>query len=343
MRAVVLVGGQGTRLRPLTLTRPKPMLPVANLPIIEHIVGHLAKHGVDDVVLSLGYRPDAFAEAYPDGTCAGAALHYAVEPEPLDTAGAIRFAALDAGIAERFLVVNGDVLTDLDIGRLVAFHEQRGAEATITLHRVDDPSRYGVVPTDDDGRVEAFIEKPPADAAPTDLINAGTYVFEPSVVERIPGGRRVSIERETFPAMCAERTLYALDGDTYWIDTGTPQEYVQAQMDLLDGVRGPAVAGVHPDAKVHDGAVAERTVVGAGAVVEAGARLSCAVLLPGARVGAGALVERSVLGEGAEVAPGAQVTGYCVIGDSAVVERDARLDCARIAGEPIAGEAGATS
>jgi mannose-1-phosphate guanylyltransferase len=333
MQAVVLVGGRGTRLRPLTYTRPKQMLPVVNRPMVELVVGHLASHGVDDVVLSLGYRPDAFETTYPDGRCGSVRLHYAVEPEPLDTAGAIRFAALDAGIEGRFLVVNGDVLTDLDIGRLVAFHEDRGAEATITLHRVADPSRYGVVPTDEAGRVQAFIEKPPADEAPTNLINAGTYVLERSVVDRIPGGRRVSVERETFPAMCDDGTLYALDGDTYWIDTGTPQEYVQAQLDLLDGARGPALDGVHPEAKISDGAETSRTAVGAGAMIEAGAQVSCSVLLPGARVGAGAVVERSVLGEGAEVASGAQVTAYSVIGDSVVVEGDARLDGARVAGE----------
>jgi mannose-1-phosphate guanylyltransferase len=335
VRAVVLVGGRGTRLRPLTYTRPKQMLPIVNRPMVEHVVGHLAAHGVDDVVLSLGYRPDAFVEAYPDGRCVGVSLHYAVEPEALDTAGAIRFAALDAGIDDRFLVLNGDVLTDLDIGRLVAFHESRNAEATITLHRVADPSRYGVVPTDEAGRVQAFIEKPPADEAPTDLINAGTYVLERSVVDRIPDGRRVSVERETFPTLCDEGTLYALDGDTYWIDTGTPREYVQAQLDLLDGARGPAVDGIHPGAKVADDAVATRSAVGAGAVIDAGARVSCSVLLPGARVGAGAVVENSVLGEGAEVASGAQVTDYSVIGDSAVVERNACLDGARLAGEDV--------
>jgi mannose-1-phosphate guanylyltransferase len=333
MRAVVLVGGRGTRLRPLTFTRPKQMLPVVNRPMVEHVVGHLAAHGVDDVVLSLGYRPDAFVEAYPDGRCAGVSLHYAVEPQALDTAGAIRFAALDAGIDGRFLVLNGDVLTDLDIGRLVAFHDERGAEATITLHRVADPSRYGVVPTDEVGRVHAFIEKPPAGEAPTDLINAGTYVLERSVVDRIPDGRPVSVERETFPAMCDEGTLYALDGDTYWIDTGTPQEYIRAQLDLLDGGRGAAVDGIHPEAKVDVEAVATRSAVAAGAVIDAGARVSCSVLLPGARVGAGAVIESSVLGEGAEVAPGARVTDYSVIGDRAVVERDARLDGARVSGE----------
>lgn len=330
MRAVVLVGGFGTRLRPLTNTRPKQMLPIVNRPMIEHVVGHLAAHGIDDVVLSMGYRPDAFAAAYPSGRCAGARLHYAVEPEPLDTAGAIRFAALDAGIDGRFLVLNGDILTDLDLTAFVAFHQARGAEATIHLHPVDDPSRFGVVPTDDDGKVLAFVEKPPRDEVPTNLINAGTYVFEPSVLDRIPGGRKVSVERETFPAMAADGTLYACQGSTYWLDTGTPEQYIQAQLDLLDGVRGKGVDGVDRSADVSPGAVVVRSVVGPGAVVESGAVVEGSVLLRGARVRSGAVVTDSVLGESAEIAPGASVVGGTVVGDGEVVEGGVRLDGARV-------------
>ncbi|HZQ57946.1 MAG TPA: nucleotidyltransferase family protein, partial [Acidimicrobiales bacterium] len=181
MRAVVLVGGEGTRLRPLTYAVPKQMLPVAEVPLIERVLTHLVAHGVSDVVLSLGYRPDAFIEAFPDGTCAGASLAYAVEEQPLDTAGAIRYAAEVAGVAETFLVFNGDVLSDLDITALIAFHRDRGAEATIALTPVEDPSAFGVVPTAPDGRVQAFIEKPAPGTAPTNLINAGAYVLEPSV------------------------------------------------------------------------------------------------------------------------------------------------------------------
>lgn len=316
MRAVVLVGGFGTRLRPLTLHTPKQMLPVVNRLMIERVVEHLGRHGVDQAVLALGYRPDAFSAAYPGGRCAGVELHYAVEPEPMDTAGAIRFAALDAGIDDRFLVVNGDVLTDLDIGKLVTRHAHSGAEGTIALHRVDDPSAYGVVPTEDDGRVIAFIEKPPRDEAPTTLINAGTYVLEPSVLDRIPPGP-VNVERVTFPAMVAAGSLYAFDGDTYWIDAGTPATYLAANLDLLDGVRGPAEEGVDRSATVH-GEV-ERSVVGAGAVVEAAAVVRGSVVMAGARVAPGALVEGSVLGPRARVGAGARVIDGSVIGDDMAV------------------------
>lgn len=322
MRAVVLVGGFGTRLRPLTLTTPKQMLPVVNRPMIERVVEHLGRHGVTTAILSLGYRPDAFTDAYPDGRCAGVDLHYAVEPEPLDTAGAIRFAADHGGVDERFIVVNGDVLTDLDVTALVEFHDRRGAEATIALTKVDDPSAYGVVPTAPDGRVEAFIEKPARDEAPTDLVNAGTYVLEPSVLERIPSGQRVNVERVTFPAMVADGTLYAMDGTAYWIDAGTPPTYLAANLDLVAGRRGAPEPGVHPDATV-DGEI-EQAVVGPGAVVEAGARVTGSVLLPGAVVEAGARVVGSVLGPGAVVRASAVVEGS-VLGDHVAVERDQHL------------------
>jgi mannose-1-phosphate guanylyltransferase len=332
VRAVVLVGGLGTRLRPLTLTRPKQMLPIVNRPMIEHVVGHLTRHGIDDVVLSLGYRPDGFRHAYPDGRCAGVPLHYAVEPEPLDTAGAIRFAALDAGIDERFLVANGDVLTDLDVTRFLAFHDQAGAEGTIALHKVADPSRYGVVPTDAHGRVTAFVEKPPPGQAPTDLINAGTYVLEPSVLDRIDGTRRVSVEREVFPAMVADGTLFALDDESYWIDTGTPQEYIQAQLDLLDGLRGPdaAAGGVDPSAEVDPAARVIRSVLGPGTTVAAGARIEGSVLLDSVRVDADAVVEGSIVGGRSELGVAAQVVGCTVVGDCQVIGPGERLDGARL-------------
>jgi mannose-1-phosphate guanylyltransferase len=329
MRAVVLVGGFGTRLRPLTCARPKQMLPVVNRPMIEHVVGHLAAYGVDDVVLSLGFLPGAFRDAYPDGRCAGARLHYAVEPEPLDTAGAIRFAALDAGIDERFLVLNGDVLTDLDVAQFVAFHERAGAEGTIALHKVADPSRYGVVPTDGDGRVREFVEKPAPGTAPTDLINAGTYVLEPSVLDRIAPGRKVSVEREVFPAMVADGGLFALDGETYWIDTGTPQEYIQAQLDLTEGLRGNPVPGVEPSARVDGAAVVRRSVIGAGARIGSGARVEGSVLLAGARIAADAVVEGSIVGHRAVIGEGARVLGCSVVGDDEVVAPGATLDGVR--------------
>ncbi len=315
----MLVGGQGTRLRPLTSSTPKQMLPVGGRPMLELVLGHLARHGIDDAVLSLGYKPDAFISAYPDGTCAGVRLTYAVEDTPLDTAGAIAFAAGMAAVRERFVVVNGDVITTLDIGGLADAHQAAGAEATIALTPVEDPSAFGVVPTDDDGRVQAFIEKPAPGTAPTNLINAGTYVLEAAVLGRIPSGRKVSIERETFPGLVADGTLYAFGSDVPWRDAGTPATYLAANLDLAPAVvSGP---GIHP------GAVVEHSLVDPTATVAAGAVVRDAVVYPGAVIGAGATVtgsivgwdvvvgeratigDLSVLGSGANVPPGAEIRG----------------------------------
>ncbi len=313
MKALVLVGGFGTRLRPLTLTTPKQMLPIAGTPMIEWVVGRLAQYGVDEVVLSLGYRPDAFIEAYPDQMCAGVAIRYVTEPEPLGTSGAVRYAALEAGLDETFLVLNGDVLTDLDVGSLIDFHRSRGAEATIALHRVEDPSAFGVVPTHDDGRVIAFVEKPPRDEAPTDLINAGTYVVEPSVIDRIPAGRSVSIERETFPQLVDAGSLYAMAADPYWLDTGTPQLYIDANLDAIAGRRAgiqvEAVFGaVAPDANVTN------SVVGAGSTIGAGAEVTGSVIMSNVTVGSGATICDSILMHDVEVGTGATVVGCSVVG-----------------------------
>jgi mannose-1-phosphate guanylyltransferase len=327
VKAVVLVGGFGTRLRPLTLTVPKNLLPVGEVPMVERVVSHLAEHGVTEAVLSLGYKPDAFLEAYPDGVCGDVELTYAVEDEPLDTAGAIRFAAGEVGIDERFVVVNGDVLTDLDVTRLVRFHDASGAEGTIALHQVEDPSRYGVVVTDVAGQVEAFVEKPSIDEAPSTMINAGTYVFEPSVLARIDAGRPVSVERETFPAMVEAGSLYALDGEAYWLDAGTPETYLQANLDLL-APEGESL--VHDAASVSESAHLERSVIGSGARIGDDATLTEAVVLAGATIEVGARVHRSIVGPGAVVRTGAELLDLTVIGQQVDVEPEARLTGERV-------------
>ena len=317
MRAVVLVGGFGTRLRPLTLTTPKPMLPVGHVPIIERLVGNLAKGGVTDVTLALGFKPEPFIEAFPDDTCNGVSLHYAVEPEPLDTAGAIKFAAELAGIDDTFVVANGDVLTDLDIGALVRFHRDNSAEATIHLVAVDDPSAFGVVALDHKGKVERFVEKPAPGTEPSNQINAGTYVLEPSVLELIPAGRRVSIERETFPQVVARGRLFAMATDDYWLDTGNPVQYLQANLDLLAGKRHPlGSAGAHHDAQVDESALVSNSIVAAGASVGGGATVADSVVLSGAVVEAGAVVTNSVVM--GRIGQGATVDG-CVVGLHGVV------------------------
>lgn len=330
MRAVVLVGGFGTRMRPLTLTTPKPLLPVGQRPLVEHVVEHLGRHGVTEAVLSIGFKPDAFRAAYPDGTCAGVGLVYAVEPTPLDTAGAVRFAALFAGIDDTFVVVNGDVLTDVDLGALIAHHRASGAEGTIHLTPVEDPSAFGVVPTDVDGRVLAFIEKPARHEAPTNYINAGTYVLEASVIDRIPADRPVSIEREVFPAMVADGTLHAVPSTDYWLDAGRPELYLQANFDAVVGVRRfVREAAVAEDVTSGPGATIERAVIGTGAFLGAGATVSDSLVMEGAVVAAGASVLRSVVGVGSTVGEDARLVDT-VIGNDIVIPAGAVLEGQRI-------------
>ena len=327
MRAVVLVGGLGTRLRPLTLRTPKQMLPVAGRPLIERVLAHLADHGVDEVVLSLGYKPDAFRRAYPDATCAGVRLVYAVEDEPLDTAGAIRFAATEGGVEERFLVVNGDVLTDLDVSALVAAHarahQDAGAVGTIQLAPVDDPSSYGVVTLDGDGRVQAFVEKPPAGEAASDLASVGYYVLEPEVLDRIPAGGRVNIERETFPALVADGLLWGHQEAAWWIDVGTPERYLEASLALVER---------HPD-----GAVA----IDESAMVATSARVSRSVLGPGCRIGRNARIDGSVVFSRAVIGNGATVTGS-IVGASAVVGDAATVADLSVLGNEVDVDGGAS-
>jgi len=320
LKSIILVGGEGTRLRPLTYQTPKQMLPLVGVAMIECVMAELSRHGVTDAVLSLGYLPDSFTEAYPTNVIGGVAVTYAVEPEPLDTAGAIRFAAAAAGLDETFLVINGDVLTDLDITRLLAFHRESGAEATIALHAVEDPSRFGVVPTTPEGRVLAFVEKPPAGEAPTNLINAGTYIFEPSVLDRIAPTGRVSVERDTFPRLAAAGTLFAMPDGAYWLDTGTPQSYLRANADILWGRDGrvveDAVAGTwrHPSATIDPSASLTTAVVDRDCYVGANVVLDGVVLLPGAIIEEGARVESSIIGHDAVVGSFSTLGATCIVG-----------------------------
>lgn len=327
MRAVVLVGGRGTRLRPLTDHVPKPMLPIGHRPMIAALVDRLAVGGVTDVTLALGFRPEPFMEAFPDGRVGEVTLRYAVEPEPLDTAGAIRFAAEHAGIDDTFLVANGDIVTDLSVADLVDEHRRTGAEATVHLTPVDDPSAFGVVETDGDGRVVRFIEKPGPGETSSNLINAGTYVVEASMLDRIEPGRRVSVEREVFPAVVADGALFAMATDDYWTDTGRPELYLDANLDLLTGRRPERCDRCDPAARVDGTAEIDQSIVGAGAMVAAGAVVRRSVILPGASVGEGSLVERSIVM--GRVGPRAELF-RSVVGVDGTVPEGARVLDARV-------------
>ncbi|MHB1615197.1 MAG: mannose-1-phosphate guanylyltransferase [Actinomycetes bacterium] len=325
--AVLLVGGQGSRLRPLTVRTPKPMLPVAGVPFLTHVLLRARAAGVDHVILATSYRPEVFALAFGDGAELGLHIEYVQEREPLGTGGAIRNVAdrLQARGPDPILVLNGDILSDHDLGAQLEWHDRTGADVTLHLVRVGDPRAFGSVVTDPAGRVLDFCEKSPTPV--TDQVNAGCYVFRRSVIDSIPAGRVVSVERETFPGLLASgAVLSGFLAASYWRDLGTPTAYVAGSADLVTGRCGsPALprgggpyvvsagARVDPSARLQGG-----TSVGAGAQIGPGTVVDGSVIQPGAWIGAGVQVRASVVGAGAVVEDGV-VLDETAIGDGAVV------------------------
>jgi mannose-1-phosphate guanylyltransferase len=324
VQAIVLVGGEGTRLRPLTSDVPKPAVTLVDRPFLAYAIEWLAAHGVSEVVLACGFLPDVLREVLGEGERAGVTITYVAEPEPLGTAGAIRFAAEALGdrLEDRFFALNGDVLADLDLSALSQAHEEHGARATIAVHPVDDSSAYGLVRRDGEERVLEFLEKT-GEAVPGE-INAGAYVLERSVLDLIPAGQAVSIEREVFPRL-VDDGLYGRLLEGYWMDIGTPDRYLQASWDILEGRVETRVEPTAPgqliaaEATIAEGAqVGSRAVVAADCRLETGAEVVDSVLLDGCSVGENARVQGSILAPGATVEPGAQLV-------NAVIGRDERV------------------
>lgn len=321
--AVVLVGGKGTRLRPLTLSAPKPMLPTAGLPFLTHLLSRIAAAGIEHVILGTSYKPAVFEAEFGDGSALGLQIEYVTEEHPLGTGGGI------ANVAGKLrndtaMVFNGDVLSGADLAQLLDFHRSNRADVTLQLVRVGDPRAFGCVPTDEEDRVVAFLEK--TEDPPTDKINAGCYVFERNVIDRIPQGREVSVEREVFPALLADGDckIYGYVDASYWRDMGTPEDFVRGSADLVRGIApSPALRGHRGEQLVHDGAAVSPgalliggTVVGRGAEIGPGTRLDGAVIFDGVRVEAGCVIERSIIGFGARIGPRALIRDG-VIGDGA--------------------------
>jgi mannose-1-phosphate guanylyltransferase len=325
MQAIVLVGGEGTRLRPLTSDTPKPAVTLVDRPFLAYAIEWLAGHGVTEAVLACGFLPDVLREALAgEEERTGVEITYVAEPEPLGTAGAIRYAAEALGdrLEDRFLALNGDVLADLDLSALLRAHKERSARATIALHPVEDSAAYGLVRCDEQGGVEEFTEKT-GEPVPGE-INAGAYVLDRSVLDLVPAGRAVSIEREVFPRLVGDG-LGALLLEGYWMDIGTPERYLQASWDILEGRVETRVAPTAPGLLVAAGAaidegadVGPRAVVSGGCRIEPGAGVADSVLLEGCTIGRDALVKESILAPGVEVEPGAQLV-------NAVVGRDERV------------------
>ncbi|HEY2181880.1 MAG TPA: NDP-sugar synthase [Solirubrobacteraceae bacterium] len=337
MQAVILVGGEGTRLRPLTSTVPKPVVPLVDRPFISFMLDWLVRHGIDDVIMSCGFLASGVRNVLGDGSDAGVRLRFVEEPNPRGTAGALKYA--EPMLDERFLMLNGDVLTDLDLTAQIAQHEQTGATATLALVPVADPSAYGLVHLNEDRSVRDFVEKPSSDAIDTNLISAGAYVLERGVLELIPPDRNVSIEREVWPRLIGDG-LYGFPAESYWLDIGSPERYLQGTFDIIEGnVDTPVAARLGDDwlavddgARV-DGRVVPPAVIERGAHVAAGAHVGSLVVLgQGVSVGAGTTVERSVILRGAEIGEDCTLRDCIVAGGCRVGARTA------ITGGAVLGE-----
>ncbi len=348
MQALILAGGEGTRLRPLTSTIPKPVVPLVDRPFIAYMLEWLAGHGVDDVILSCGFMAGGVREVLGEGEQLGMRLRYLDEPSPLGTGGALKFA--ERLLDERFFMLNGDVLTDFDLSAQLEQHERTGARATLALVPVEDPSAYGLVRVDEACAVEEFVEKPGPEQIDTDLINAGAYVMEREVLDRMaPAGSHFSIERDVFPGIVGHG-LYGYVAEGYWLDIGTPERYLQATFDILEGtvdtgvgrrlgaagmavVDGARIAGrVVPPALAREGAVVEehaivgsRAVLGVDVCVGRGAHVESSVLLDGTRVGARTTVSSAIVGPGVTIGERCHIQGGVVIGEGVIIGSDNTL------------------
>lgn len=355
MQAIVLVGGEGTRLRPLTLGTPKPMVPIVNVPFLARTMERLYEAGIRDVILPAGYLPQAIMDYFGDGSQLGLKITYVIEAEPLGTAGALKNVA--EHVTGPFFVLNGDVLTSLDLRAMMAFHKEKSGLGVLHLIRVDDPSAFGCVVRGDDHRISAFVEKPARGTEPTDEVNAGTYLLEPEVLDMIPAGRNVSIERETFPAILAsDRSLYAYVTADYWIDLGRPEHYLAAHRDILagtmplelepgltgeggPGTRATIVEPVHIDANVtiaETATIGPNVVLAQGCSIGEGASIRNSVLWDRVVVGAGARIDETIIASGATVGENASIGKGSVIGHDATIEAGARLEeNSRVPAPPI--------
>ncbi len=345
MQAIVLVGGEGTRLRPLTLRTPKPMVPIANVPFLARTMERLHEAGIRDVILPAGYLPGAITEYFGDGSQFDMRFTYVIEDEPLGTAGALK--NVEKYVDGPFFVLNGDVLTSLDLKAMMTFHQEKGGLGALHLIKVDDPSAFGCVVADASNRISAFVEKPPKGTEPCNEVNAGTYLLEPEVLAMIPGGRNVSIERETFPQILAgDRGLYSYVTSDYWIDLGRPEHYLAAHRDILSGAMplklepgltgaGAAstgatiIAPVHIDANVNiasSATVGPDVVLGEGCTVGERARISNSVIWDNVAIGDDVIIEEAIIASRTTIGAGANIARGSVIGHDVTINPGTKLE-----------------
>jgi mannose-1-phosphate guanylyltransferase len=341
MQAVILVGGEGTRLRPLTSTVPKPVVPLVDRPFISYMLEWLRQHGIDDVIMSCGFLATSVRNVLGDGSGVGVKLRFVEEPDPRGTAGALKFA--ESMLDERFLMLNGDVLTDIDLSAQIAQHERTGAKATLALVPVADPTAYGLVHLAADNSVNDFVEKPSSDQIDTNLISAGAYVLEREVLELVPPDRNVSIEREVWPLLIGNG-LYGFASESYWLDIGTPARYLQGTFDIIEGnvksavqerlgssylavadsegIEGRVIppAVIERDVKIAPGAhVGSLVVLSQGVSIGAGSSVERAVVWGGTHIGEGCTLRDCIVAAGCRVGDNTQIIGGAVLGEGVTV------------------------
>ncbi len=349
MKAVILVGGLGTRLRPLTYNTPKSLVPVLNRPFLEYVLCKLKRHGIEEIVLAISHLSPPIETCFGDGSRMGMKISYMPEDSPMGTAGAIKNA--EEMLSDTFFVLNGDIFTDLDYSSMLAFHRQKGAAATIALTPVDNPSQYGLIETGGNGRVTRFLEKPRPEEITTNMINAGTYILEPCVLDKIPQSEECSVERRLFPSMLeAGDAVYAYQSPGYWIDIGNPEKYSQLNFDLLSGKGGQhgfdcghdIVIGrsshIHPTARLEgpllvgdncyigsEVVITGPSVIGMGCRIEATAAISASILWQNVTVGGGCRLKSSIIANGCNLQPGSSVS-QSVLGDNVIVSQGYSLE-----------------
>jgi mannose-1-phosphate guanylyltransferase len=352
VKAIILVGGEGLRLRPLTCNLPKPMVPIVNRPFLEHMVEHLKRHHIDEIILAICYLPDRIQSHFGDGSSFGVKLSYAVEQTPLGTGGAVKNS--ERFLNDTFLVFNGDIFSDLDLTEMIRFHRAHKAKATIALTPVDDPTAYGVVELDSRNRVKGFIEKPSRDKVTSNLINAGIYVMEPEILELIPAGVHSMLERGLFPDLVKRGIpFYGYRSHAYWLDTGKPDDYLKLNHDLLMGkavsrLPGKAIADgvwleegceIHTSVKLVGPIVMGRdciikqyaeisgpTVLGSGCIAEQGCILGEAILWQNVKLGKNVIVRNSVVGNNSAIGDNTHVADGSIISDDVFIGKGNRLE-----------------
>jgi len=345
------VGGEGTRLRPLTCNTIKAMVPVLNRPFLEHLLHYLKGHGIADIILAMSYLPDPIQGYFGDGNEMGVRLAYLIEEEPLGTAGAVKNA--EALLDEPFLMLNGDIFTELDITAMIDFHQERKAKATIAVTPVDDPTAYGLIETDAEGRITRFLEKPSWEEVTTNMINAGTYVLEADILAQIPPQKEVSIERETFQQLLAQgEPMYAYSSSVYWLDMGTPEKYLKLHHDLLLGkalslsswgsvtesIQIGSNSTIHPSAEIKGPVlIGESCVIAQGVEVRGpavlgpqcevaeGATIEGAILWHDSKVGKKAILRNCIVASHSHIQEESEILDNCVLGDNVIVGRNNKL------------------